>query len=1318
MNPSSTTDNNKTGNGVEMQKQEKETVTPQEPEKTPEVKEEVAKDGRIFEFGNGASRSRFMSNFISTTRYTLLPFKIHKEGWHIFGKNLPWIQPMFVIQNFLEQLSRIANIYFGIIILLQLIPGISPTGQFSTLLPFTIVTLFSMAKDGLEDLKRYFSDLAINKGSKATAWRNGEWKVIQWKNVKVGDILKISNRERFPCDLIALSSSQENGLLYVETSSLDGETNLKLKTCKEATMCINDYNVNDVHATVKCEAPNKSLYTFGGNVTINNEFWWTSDVNAPKMDFDDPSYRGTVKDILVSVGDQVNKDDVIMTIQAKDRIVEIKSAYDNLNVKDIYVAKGNDVGFGEKLYQLNRRMVEYENKTINMDETTQCLRGSSLRNTDWIIGVAIFTGHDTKLMKNQKQTPRKFSKVEHLTNKLIYIIFGVLICLAFVCAVGTMIQSALWTPNMWYAQELQGGATWYDILWQGFAGFWTFLILFNNLVPISLYVTVEMAKFAQGYFMSQDLDMYYGKEGEDIPCTVRSSSLNEELGTVEYIFSDKTGTLTCNKMDFLKFGVNGRVYGTGKTEIEMSNARRRGETLVNDRPDGFDEDQDFRFWDNRIMSTDSAGINNYHYFENDSFQDSALTTEFFKLLALCHTVIPEKLDGGIKYTSSSPDEEALVKAARSLGVEFLHRTTSSMTIKIHANDTKETYTLLNTLEFTSKRKRMSVIVRDPEGKLWLLIKGADNVIYDRLAADSPHTEVTSKNLGVLAEAGLRTLVCAKAELDEEFYKTWNKEFQEAIELTDVKEKKRRLETINAKIEKDLYLVGITAIEDKLQKDVPNTIAELKKGQIKVWVLTGDKQETAKNIGFACDLLNSDMDLVELENTDPGKLSTELLEAYEKYKNKPEDLKLGLIVDGKKLAIIMEDKVLKHTFLMLGTICAAVVCCRVSPSQKADVVLLVKNNMETITLAIGDGANDVAMIQSAHVGVGIAGKEGLQAANSSDYSFGQFRFLKPLLLIHGRYNYRRVCKIILYSFYKNIVLYLTQMWFVFFNAFTGTSVHDKWTVSTYNVFFTFLPIMALGIWDRDMPKKKVLMFPELYARGQQNVYFNAWNFMGWMANAIFHSAICFFIPMMCLYWPNNRGLPYNGDVADMLSLGIAVYTSTLLTVTMKVYLEMASYGLWQILSIIASVGVWWLFIFVYGSFYYIYPQYVFVFEDTYNILEQWKNFFSIRFYATVLLTTVIACTRDLVWKSLIRIIRPSLYYAVQDTPTYALQKKMDDPTLSKDEHDRLVHEWDDLQSYLVAKYPLKQGKPQFKRKGPIDFIKGLFAKKDEDVSSQP
>eukprot|EP00818_Percolomonas_sp_WS_P008373 CAMPEP_0117442084 /NCGR_PEP_ID=MMETSP0759-20121206/3968_1 /TAXON_ID=63605 /ORGANISM="Percolomonas cosmopolitus, Strain WS" /LENGTH=1496 /DNA_ID=CAMNT_0005233959 /DNA_START=369 /DNA_END=4859 /DNA_ORIENTATION=- len=1285
-------------------------------------------DDRIFLMNGGEKvkqPQKYKSNSISTTKY-ILGFKIHKNGWKLgpWGPiglpamrnrqtgakipgakmrpfDLPYIQPPFIVQNLYEQLHRVANLYFILIIILQLIPGLSPTGRFSTMLPFAIVTIFSLLKDMFEDMKRRFGDIQTNNSYKACVFRKGEWTTVKWKSVKVGDIIKVVNKERFPCDIILLSSSQEQGLAYVETASLDGETNLKVKKALDDTIPIDLKSASTFRGRVVCQKPNKNLHKFNGRLYIGGPYLWKKVVKTPEVSARDPSMSGSVTKVFVRIGEEVKIGAPICDLSTSNNEQKCVVATHDCTVT--HVPKANTVHEpGTPLWSFSTRLTQLENTPISFSGDQQLLRGSSLQNTDWIVGVVMYTGHESKLLMNQNPTPHKASKVEKLTNKFIVVIFGLLTLLCLVCACGTMINTATNSTKQWYIngtvptqQELNNGLSAGSVFWTGFSGFFTFVILFNNLVPISLYVSMEMAKFAQAYFMTQDREMYY--EEKDIPAVVRSSSLNEELGQVEYIFSDKTGTLTRNKMDFLKFSINGVVYGTGITEIERANAKRKGRELLNDRPPGFDENQDFRFWDGRINDG-----------KWEDLPESDHIGRFFRLLALCHTVIPERDDhGNVSFNASSPDEGALVKAAKYLGAEFLSRTTHSMTIRIAGKE--EVWQLLNILEFNSTRKRMSVVVRDPNGKLVLLTKGADNVIYERLSkeeGDNMYADESLQLLENLADAGLRTLVCAEATIDEEFYQEWRKEHQEVMMITDPDHKEQRMDEINEKLEKDLHLVGLTAIEDLLQIGVPDTIAELKKGQIKVWVLTGDKKETAINIGFACDLLNTDMDLIQLTANSQDDLSNDLQANYEQYKMEANRKNpLGLVINGDNLGHVMENEAFKRMFLELGTYCEAVVCCRVSPLQKAQVVALVKNNMNTITLAIGDGANDVPMIQAAHVGIGISGEEGQQAANASDYSFGQFRFLKRLLLVHGQYSYRRISKIILYSFYKNIVLYLTQLWYVAFNSWSGTSVHDKWTVSLFNVIFAFLPIMALGIFDRHISPTKAEQFPQLYARGHQNVYFNFWSFTGWVLNAVYHSCICFFVPILCMYVENDiEGTMWEGSSRDMLGLGITVYTAVLLTITGKAHLEMESQTILHVGSNLLSLVVWWIFIFLYACVYWVIPRYVFVIEETHSIMEGYRTLLSPRFYFTVILTAVLALAKDYIWKAVKRLSRNDLFYAVQDCRTPHVTMNM-----REEDRESMLKEWDETKDRILREYPMKikatklKGTKKSKLPAPVEEI---------------
>jgi phospholipid-transporting ATPase len=281
---------------------------------------------------------------------------------------------------------------------------------------------------------------------------------------------------------------------------------------------------------------------------------------------------------------------------------------------------------------------------------------------------------------------------------------------------------------------------------------------------------------------------------------------------------------------------------------------------------------------------------------------------------------------------------------------------------------------------------------------------------------------------------------------------WNAEYYAAT--TDISDARQdRIDAAAELLERDLSLLGATAIEDKLQDGVPETIAQLLEANIHLWVLTGDKQETAINIGYSCRLLREGMPIIVLNTKSLDQTRAEITEHANLLRR---DHRLGvendvaIVVDGKSLTFAL-DHSLRKDFLELCCSCSVAICCRVSPIQKAEVVEMVQVATKSISLAIGDGANDVAMIQKADVGVGISGNEGLQAANSSDFAIAQFRFLARLLFVHGAWNYTRVAKVILYCFYKNICLYIIELWFAFYNFWSGQVLFERWTIGTNHVF---------------------------------------------------------------------------------------------------------------------------------------------------------------------------------------------------------------------------------------------------------------------------
>lgn len=538
--------------------------------------------------------------------------------------------------------------------------------------------------------------------------------------------------------------------------------------------------------------------------------------------------------------------------------------------------------------------------------------------------------------------------------------------------------------------------------------------------------------------------MYYAPI--DFPCTPKSWNISDDLGQIEYVFSDKTGTLTQNVMEFKKATINGVPYGEAYTEAQAGMSRRQGKNVEEEIAQARDQIAK----DKGRMIEGLRKLNDNGYLIDDdltfiapdfvddlageSGKEQQIANEDFMLaLALCHTVITERTPGDppkIEFKAQSPDEAALVATAKDCGFTVLGREDDNIILDVMGEERR--YTVLNTLEFNSSRKRMSAIIRKPDGKIMLYCKGADSIIYSRLVAGEQYElrKTTAEHLEMFAREGLRTLCIAQRELNEAEYQEWNQEHD--LAAAAVQNREEKLEEVSDIIERELTLLGGTAIEDRLQDGVPDAIALLGRAGIKLWVLTGDKVETAINIGFSCNLLNNDMDLIvfKLDDEDMANAEKQLNESLQLFGMTGSDAELAaaqtdheppapthaIVIDGDSLKLMLDPN-LQQRFLLLCKQCKAVLCCRVSPSQKAAVVHMVKTGLDCLTLSIGDGANDVAMIQEAHVGVGIAGVEGRAAVMSSDYAIGQFRFLTRLLLVHGRWSYRRLAETIANFFYK-------------------------------------------------------------------------------------------------------------------------------------------------------------------------------------------------------------------------------------------------------------------------------------------------------------
>uniref|UniRef100_A0A672RXH6 Phospholipid-transporting ATPase n=1 Tax=Sinocyclocheilus grahami TaxID=75366 RepID=A0A672RXH6_SINGR len=803
----------------------------------------------------------------------------------------------------------------------------------------------------------------------------------------------------------------------------------------------------------------------------------------------------------------------------------------------------------------------WDAQSYPLDLDNMLLRGCKIRNTDECHGLVIFAGNDTKIMRNGGKTRFKRTLIDKLMNYMVYTIFVLLVLLCAGLAIGHTYWYESIGSKAWY---LYDGLN-YSSSYRGFLSFWGYIIILNTMVPISLYVSVEVIRLGQSKFINWDLQMYYADK--DTPAKARTTTLNEQLGQIEYIFSDKTGTLTQNIMAFKKCTIRGRTYGE-----------------TNHQP--------YHFLVSCIRSKKDPQV-----------------LEFFKLLSLCHTVMVEQKENELVYQAASPDEGALVTAARNFGFVFLSRTQDTITIM--ELDHEETYEVLALLDFNSDRKRMSIILRFPDGRIRLYCKGADTVIYQRLDANSKNKETTQEALDIFANETLRTLCLCYKDISQAEYDAWSQKHQAAS--VSMGNREEALDVLYEEIEKNLLLIGATAIEDKLQDGVPETIAKLAKADIKIWVLTGDKKETAENIGFSCQLLTDDMKIhygedvnVQLRNrqtqrrndpqgrnkklkepffTEPGKNAlvitggwlNEIL--YEK-KKKRRRLRLKKLrkrhtnsssaTDSSQPVDDWEKEKRQEDFVDMACECSAVICCRVTPKQKANVVSLVKRCKKAVTLSIGDGANDVNMIKTADIGVGISGQEGMQAVMSSDYAFAQFRYLERLLLVHGRWSYIRMCKFLRYFFYKNFAFTLVHFWFSFFNGFSSQTAYEDWFITLYNVCYSSLPVLLVGLLDQDVNDKLSLRFPKLYLPGQQGSLFNYKNFFISLFHGIFTSLMIFFIP----YGAFLQTMGQDGEApSDYQSFAVVAASSLIITVNLQISLNTSYWTFVNCFAVLGSIAIY-------------------------------------------------------------------------------------------------------------------------------------------------
>jgi len=698
-----------------------------------------------------------------------------------------------------------------------------------------------------------------------------------------------------------------------------------------------------------------------------------------------------------------------------------------------------------------------------------------------------------------------------------------------------------------------------------------YFILLYQVVPVSLYVCFEVFRMVLAKKVDQDPQFEDPVTGDG--AVNRSSDVIEDMGQVSHIFSDKTGTLTENNMLLARVYLpGGHDFGEFRLDctpasvsLPLALSCSAGSSTSNGISEGVSKARDV-LWQTSgnatapvapaATSSASSSISTPHHpppsavpllgngkvdvaARSRSFSDRQLqlqetTMRCFRSLALCNTVtVRVDDDGAPQYAGASPEEVTFVETAGQVGLALTSRKPGRNgpdVLKLAVGDfnNEEVYEIVETLEFSSDRKRMSVILRrsgsgSPDSSadaspLLCISKGADNVMSGLLK--KPLSYQDSEVLDTYASMGLRTLVLASRHLEEEFVRSWQQSYREAQKLPPGKDRDERVAALTNQVEQHLDLVGIVAIEDKLQEGVPEAVAKIRRLGAQFWMLTGDKTETAVAIAHSCRALANDVELIYATDKALEKLEEELTaEAVTSYLH---DLVAGglperpaLVLDGIFFSIVSASSECRKALYMLSFSCKVCICCRLSPQQKQLLIEMVREHSpQAVTLAIGDGANDVPMIIAAHVGIGIRGKEGMQAVQACDVAFSQFRFLVPLLVCHGRQNYRRVATFLCYFLYKHVVLVLGELIWAHLSCYAAKKAYPEQLMMVYP-FISSLPIFVTLVLDQDIPDSRALAKPEIYQVGPARAYFNYWIFAAWMTTAAVHGSASWTIPYFFL-----------------------------------------------------------------------------------------------------------------------------------------------------------------------------------------------------------
>ena len=798
----------------------------------------------------------------------------------------------------------------------------------------------------------------------------------------------------------------------------------------------------------------------------------------------------------------------------------------------------------------------------------------NLENTMWastvvaskkVIGIVIYTGKETRAKMNSSSPKVKIGILDNEINRLNIYLFVITFIVAFIIASAKGFQNKF------------------------IFNFIKYIILFCAIIPISLRVNLDVSKTYFSVIINRD---------KDIPGTIaRNSTIPEELGRISYVFSDKTGTLTKNEMIFKIIAMETEIFAEDKFEdlkaIVLDECKDYDAPLLDLVKSESSGSEDIESSTISISSSQSTEVKKKKRIHRHR---SKLIRDTITAMCLCNNVTPVADDNDpnkMTYQASSPDEVALVKFAVTLNMRLVGRTDKEIKLTDAADNTEEFEVLAN-FPFSSDTKRMGIILKNKKhGHIIYYLKGAENVMM-RFVKDE-YVNYIAENAENLATKGLRTLVLSQKLIPQDYFDKWNKEYEEA--KTSMEDRQQKIADVVSKLENNMDFLCVTGVEDLLQDDVATTIDNLRNAGMKVWMLTGDKVETATCISISAGLKAKTHKIYTIKNDEiKSEAKNEekppenvLLSKFEEYKRKINIDPHLFIIDGDTLDLALKN--CEKDFFETAMLAPSVVCCRCSPTQKRIIVKTIKKYTDARTAAVGDGGNDVAMIQEADVGIGIVGKEGLQASLAADYSIMEFRSLNMLLLWFGRIAYKNTSMMSNFIIHRGLIIAFNQFIFSCIFYFNPVPLYSGFLSFGYSTIFTSLPCICV-LLDQDVNKNNVLTFPTLYKILLKGRELNLKSFLFWLFKSIFQAFIIMFGSIILF------------EDTIFLKIVTVTFTALIYLEVLNVYLEINKYHWFMGISFGATLLVYLLTIGLLNNYLDIY----FIFE--------WGTFFKIPLIAVI------------------------------------------------------------------------------------------------------